>query len=449
MSAVAPKKMGLAMATMLVAGNMIGTGVFLLPANLATVGSISAYGWIIATAGAVALGLVFARLGQVDPQPGGPYAYARDAFGPYIGFVSNYAYWFGNWIGNVAIALVVTGYLAHLLPALDPLPARMAFTLLVIWGLSLANARGARWIGALETCTLLLALIPILFIAIAGWWWFDGGLFRAGWNVSGLGDGAAISRSASIALWAFMGVESAAVSAEVIDNPRRNIPLATLGGLALAAGIYIACSLVIMGMLPMAELRDSSAPFAEAARVMVGPWGALAIALCAVFKSFGALGGWMLLVGQSAKAAAEDGLFPRVFCRVNRHGMPGAGLMIVAALMSALLLVTASPTLSHQFDQLTNIAVLLTIIPYLFSAGALIWNSLARNERGGPLWLAMVAGGAAILYCLYALLGAEPQLLAYATVAMLFSAALYPFFMRRMREVAATRGITPAKPPAS
>ncbi|MCD9087596.1 amino acid permease [Stenotrophomonas sp. SY1] len=439
MSAPAPQKMGLMMATMLVAGNMIGTGVFLLPANLATVGSISSFGWLIATAGAIALGLVFARLSQLNPQPGGPYAYARDTFGNYIGFVSNYAYWFGNWIGNVAIALVVTGYLSQLWPWLQDIYPRLGFTLAVIWLLSLANARGARWIGALETGTLLLALIPILSIAIAGWWWFDPELFKAGWNVSGMEDSAAISRSASIALWAFMGVESAAVSADVIDNPKRNIPLATLFGLALSAVIYISCSLVIMGMLPMEALRDSSAPFADAARLMVGPWGVAVIALCAVFKSFGALGGWMLLVGQSAKAAAEDGLFPRVFCKLNRHGMPGTGLMIVAVLMSALLLVTSSPTLARQFDQLTNIAVLLTIIPYLFSAGALAATTLERNEQG---WLragCLLTAAAAVAYCLYALLGADPQLLAYATVAMLFSAALYPFFRKRMLEAGGGR----------
>jgi arginine:agmatine antiporter len=439
MSAPAPQKMGLMMATMLVAGNMIGTGVFLLPANLATVGSISSFGWLIATAGAIALGLVFARLSQLNPQPGGPYAYARDTFGNYIGFVSNYAYWFGNWIGNVAIALVVTGYLSQLWPWLQDIYPRLGFTLAVIWLLSLANARGARWIGALETGTLLLALIPILSIAIAGWWWFDPELFKAGWNVSGMEDSSAISRSASIALWAFMGVESAAVSADVIDNPKRNIPLATLFGLALSAVIYISCSLVIMGMLPMEALRDSSAPFADAARLMVGPWGVAVIALCAVFKSFGALGGWMLLVGQSAKAAAEDGLFPRVFCKLNRHGMPGTGLMIVAVLMSALLLVTSSPTLARQFDQLTNIAVLLTIIPYLFSAGALAATTLERNEQG---WLragCLLTAAAAVAYCLYALLGADPQLLAYATVAMLFSAALYPFFRKRMLEAGGDR----------
>jgi len=431
-SAPVARKMGLLMATMLVAGNMIGTGVFLLPANLATVGSISSFGWLIATAGAVALGLVFARLGQLDPEPGGPYAYARRGFGNYVGFVSNYGYWFGNWIGNVAIALVVTGYLSHLWPWLDDLYPRIGFTLLLIWALTLANARGARWVGSLETGTVMFALVPILGIAIAGWWWFDPALFHKGWNVSGLSDSQAISRSASIALWAFMGVESAAVSADVIENPKRNIPLATLMGLALSAVVYISCSLVIMGIVPMEQLRDSSAPFADVAKIMVGNWGVVLISLCAIFKSLGALGGWMLLVGQSAKAAAEDGLFPKVFCRVNRHGMPGAGLVIAAILMSILLLVTASPTLASQFDQLTNIAVLLTICPYLFSAGALAASTLERNESGKLRLMSMITAGVAVAYCLYALLGANPQLLAYATVGMLLSAAVYPFFRHRM-----------------
>ena len=102
------RKMSLAQATMLVAGNMIGTGIFLLPVNLAHVGSISLYGWLIATAGAAALGLAFAKLGQISPQQGGPYAYARDFLGPYAGFQTNYIYWFGNWVGNIAIAVATT-----------------------------------------------------------------------------------------------------------------------------------------------------------------------------------------------------------------------------------------------------------------------------------------------------------------------------------------------------
>ena len=98
------RKMSLLQATMLVAGNMIGTGLFLLPSTMAAVGGIAIFGWLIATAGASALGLCFAKLGELDPKPGGPYAYARDFLGPYAGFQTNYVYWFGNWIGNIAVA---------------------------------------------------------------------------------------------------------------------------------------------------------------------------------------------------------------------------------------------------------------------------------------------------------------------------------------------------------
>lgn len=443
-----PRKIGLVTATLMVAGNMIGTGVFLLPANLATVGSISIFGWMIATAGALALGLSFARLGQLDPQEGGPYAYARDTFGPFIGFASNYAYWFGNWIGNIAIALVVTGYLVDLIPALDGATFRLLFTLAVIWGLTLANSRGARWIGLFEGWTFVLALIPIVFVALAGWFWFDPALWKQGWNVSGSSDFRAVSSAASMALWAFMGVESASVSAGVIDNPRRNIPLATLMGTAIAAVTYVACSTVIMGMLPMQELRTSTAPFAEAGRIMLGPAGVVIIGLCAVLKSVGALGGWMLLVGQSAKAAATDGLFPAIFGRVNRYGMPGWGLFIVAGLMSLLLLATTSPSLTGQFRRLTDIAVLLTVLPYLFSA-ITVWRfSLERGETGSRRIASYAIGGVGALYCLWALVGSPQDLVIKAVVMLLLTVPAYPFFLRGMREARARRAATapPFKP---
>src|SRR5678816_1382898 len=290
------KKMGLLQATMLVAGNMIGTGVFLLPVNLAQVGGIAIFGWVIATVGVAALGLCFAKLGQLDPQPGGPYAYARDFLGPYAGFQTNYVYWFGNWIGNIAIAVAAIGYLAELVPGITHPPGSVLATAALIWLLTFANILGPRVVGALETWTMALALIPILAIAIFGWLWFDPQVFRAGWNVSGESDMHAVSRAASMALWAYMGIESAAVSAGVIENPSRNVPLATLIGLALAAVVYVLSSTVIMGLLPNEELRTSHAPFAEAARIAIGATGAIVISVCAVLKSVGSLGGWMLPV---------------------------------------------------------------------------------------------------------------------------------------------------------
>ncbi|HEY6125869.1 MAG TPA: amino acid permease [Steroidobacteraceae bacterium] len=421
-------------ATMLVAGNMIGTGVFLLPVNLAQVGGIAIFGWVIATLGVAALGLAFAKLGQLDPQPGGPYAYARDFLGSFAGFQTNYVYWFGNWIGNIAIAVAAIGYFTELVPAINGPVAALLATAGLIWLLTFANILGPRVVGALEAWTMLLAIIPILAIALFGWFWFDADKFMSGWNVSGGSDMHAVSRAASMALWAYMGIESAIVSAGVIENPKRNVPLATLMGLGAAAVIYVLSSTVIMGLLPNDELRTSHAPFAAAARMAVGDWGAIVIAICAVLKSIGSLGGWMLLVGQSSKAAADDGMFPKIFARVNRHGVPGYGLVIVAALMTAVLVATMSPTLAEQFNHIVDLAVILIIVPYIYSAVAVVKvvhdHGVPHGNFGNYKLVALLA----VTYCLWVVLGGDPKTVVHAMVALLISVPLYPFFIRSMLE---------------
>src|SRR5262245_13277415 len=439
------KKMSLTQATMLVAGNMIGTGVFLLPVNLASVGGISVYGWVVATTGAAALGLVFAKLGELEPKEGGPYAYARDFLGPYVGFQTNYIYWFGNWIGNIAIAVAAVGYLAEFFPSIAQPPASVFATAGVIWVLTFANILGPRVVGALETWTMSLALIPILAVAFLGWIWFDPDVFKAAWNVSGGSDTHAISRAASMALWAYMGIESAAVSAGVIENPKRNIPLATLLGLGLSAVVYVLSSTVIMGLLPNEELRRSHAPFAEAARIAIGTPGLVVVAACAVLKSVGSLGGWMLLVGQSAKAAADDGMFPQVFARLNRHGVPGAGLVIVGVLMTVALFGTMSPTIADQFSRIIDLAVILIVIPYIYSAVAVVKivfdHGLPRRTFQLYKWIAV----AAVVYCLWTVIGGDPDTVVNAMVALLLSVPLYLFFIRSM-EAAAERKRTGSEP---
>jgi arginine:agmatine antiporter len=435
------RKMSLTQATMLVAGNMIGTGLFLLPVNLAQVGGIAIFGWVIATVGVAALGLVFAKLGELNPQQGGPYAYARDFLGPYAGFQTNYVYWFGNWIGNIAIAVAAIGYLAELIPAITDPPASVFATAAVIWLLTFANILGPRVVGALETWTMALALIPIMGIALLGWFWFDSETFLAGWNVSGGSDMHAVSRAASMALWAYMGIESASVSAGVIENPKRNVPLATLIGLALAAVVYMLSSTVIMGILPNEELRTSHAPFAEAARLALGTTGAVVISVCAVLKSMGSLGGWMLLVGQSAKAAADDGMFPRAFARLNGNGVPGRGLVIVAVLMTIVLFATMSPTLAGQFNNLVNLAVILIIVPYIYSAVAVVKvihdQRLPAKTFYTYKWIAI----AAVVYCLWVIFGGDPTTVVNAMVALLISVPLYPFFISSMEAAAKAKGL--------
>ena len=430
------KKMSLVQATMLVSGNMIGTGIFLLPVSLASVGGIAVFGWLIAAAGAAALGLAFAKLGELDPQEGGPYAYARDFLGPYIGFQTNYIYWFANWIGNVAIALAVVGYLAEFIPSINSPRASVAAAAVVIWVLTFANIRGPRVIGVLETWTVGLALIPILAIAFLGWFWFNPATFMNGWNVMGSSNLHAISRAASIALWAFMGIESASVSAGVIENPKRNIPLATLSGLAISAVVYLLSCTVIMGIIPNAQLRTSHAPFAEAARMVVGTTGMVIIGLCAILKSVGALGGWMLLVGQSAKAAADDGMFPRIFGKINRYGVPGVGLIVVSVLMTIVLLATMSPTIAGQFDRIINLAVILIVVPYIYSSVAVVKVVFDHVGRGRTFSFFKVVALAAVCYCLWTIMGGDPKTVMQSLVGLLLSVPLYPFFIASMQAAA-------------
>jgi arginine:agmatine antiporter len=246
----------------------------------------------------------------------------------------------------------------------------------------------------------------------------------------------AISRAASIALWAFMGIESASVSAGVIENPKRNIPLATLSGLAISAVVYLLSCTVIMGIIPNAQLRTSHAPFAEAARMVVGTTGMVIIGLCAILKSVGALGGWMLLVGQSAKAAADDGMFPRIFGKINRYGVPGVGLIVVSVLMTIVLLATMSPTIAGQFDRIINLAVILIVVPYIYSSVAVVKVVFDHVGRGRTFSFFKVVALAAVCYCLWTIMGGDPKTVMQSLVGLLLSVPLYPFFIASMQAAA-------------
>ncbi|WP_258401885.1 amino acid permease, partial [Burkholderia multivorans] len=211
----------------------------MLPANLAATGGIAIFGWLITVVGAVSLALVFAKLAAIDPAAGGPYAYARKAFGPYMGYQTNLIYWLANVLGNVGLAVAGLGYLTHFFPMLrDPLVFALA-QIFVIWLFTYANILGPNVVGRVQSVTTIFALVPILAMAVFGWFWFSKDVYLAGWNVSGASSFGAIGATLNFTLWAFIGVESASVSAGVVENPSRNVPIATVGGVVLAAVCYV------------------------------------------------------------------------------------------------------------------------------------------------------------------------------------------------------------------
>lgn len=434
------KKMGLAMATVLVLVNMVGTGIFLLPVSMASVGSISIIGWVVAGIGAAAIGLMFAMLGAIKPEAGGPYAYAREALGPYLGFQTNYIYWSANLVGNIAVATTVTGYFIELIPALGGSTRAAVFTIGIVWVATAINLGGPRWVGFFTGWGTVLAMIPLLAIAFFGWIWFNPQTFWGSWNPHHESSWDAISTSAAFALWAFMGVESAAVASDVIENPKRNVPLATMIGLVIAGLLYVSTCTVLMGIMPAEELAKSSAPFADAAAKVIGPVGAVIIALCAIFKAGSSLVGWTLTISQSAAAAARDGLFPKIFSRLDDRGIPRLNFLITGVLMSLIVVLTASPSISEQFNEIIDMAIILTILPYMYSGVAFlkIGNVAGTNRWHHYLVVGIVA--VVSIYCLWVVAGSDANLTRSAMIILFASVPLYPIFARGLQEGEPPRG---------
>ncbi|GFE72905.1 arginine/agmatine antiporter [Novosphingobium sp. TCA1] len=427
-------KIGLVPATLMVAGNMMGSGVFMLPANLSAIGSIALIGWLLTVVGAVALALVFAKLSAIDPAAGGPYAYARKAYGDYMGYQTNLIYWLANVVGNVALAVAGLGYLSHFFPALK-VPIVMAFgSIAIIWFFAYANILGPKVVGRLQSFTTVFALVPIFGMALFGWFWFKPEIFSSAWNVSGQSSPNAVMATLTFTLWAFIGVESASVSAGVVANPSRNVPIATVGGVVLASVAYVLSSSVIMGMIPNKELIASSAPFADAARLALGDFAGSTVALCAAVGCLGSLAGWTLLVGQSAKAAADDGLFPGIFAKVNKRGVPSLGLVIVAVIMSVQVLATMSPTASQQFGKIASIAVIMTLLPYIYSCIAVKVLGYGKMPHGQYTFF-VAAGLAGAIYCMIALVGSDGEQTRWSLIFVIATIVFYSASITRKRDL--------------
>jgi len=410
---------------------MVGSGIFLLPATMAAIGGVSLLGWGIATLAALALAGVFAALAELRPEARGLFAYIGEALGPGAGFVIGALYWLP--VTLVPIALAVTGYLAFFVPALAHGWPQIATTLAVYWILTLANLGGARFVTALGGWALLAGAAPVLLAATAGWLFFNPLVFAAGWNVSGQAPMGAAWRAALLAFWAFVGVENAAILAPLTRNPRRNVPLASFAGTAIAAILYLLASAAIMGLAPAAALARSSAPFADVAGPIVGLWAAGAVALAAMIKSAGSLAAGILVTVETAESPAVLGQILRRRPPRDPARAPTTNLLVTSCVASAIILATASPTIARQFEKVVEMSVVLLMATYL--AGCLALARLAGEvppaRRLAMRGIAVVAG----LFCAGIVLAAEPGLIAWAA-GFAVAAVVAWLVVRRRKDVA-------------
>lgn len=403
-------KLGPILATLLVVGAIVGSGIFLLPSTLASIGGVSLIGWLAATAGALLLAVVFSALVVLRPDVDGVADYARLAAGRYAGFQSGFAYWVSNWTGIVAIAVAVTGYLTVFLPGLHSPLASTVATIAVIWGLTLINILGPRFASHFGGWVLVLGGLPVLALAVLGWFWFDPQLYARNWNPSGRPLITGTQASVLLIFWAYTGMEAAMVVAAVVRRPRRNVGLATVGGVAVAAVILIAASTAINGVVPIGELAKSSAPFALAIGRMFGPALAGVVAVCAMLKASGTAGNITLVTAETTRASAATGYFPAFLGRVDRRGTAVNSLLFIAALETATVLLTISPTLGRQFQTLIDISTLLTLVMYGWCAVAVLRLSVTVRSPARRLGL-QVCAVLALAFCIWTAAVSELKLL--------------------------------------
>ncbi len=429
------RDIGFIAAVALVVGNMIGSGVFLLPASLAAYHGTSLVGWTISAAGSMLLAVVFARLARRHPDAGGPYAYTRRAFGDLAGFLVAWGYWISCWCTNAALAVAFVGYLDPFIPWLVRAPVAAAFLAVgAVWVLTLVNVMGARAVGRVQVATTLLKALPLAVVGIGGLAWYEPARF-----VVTAPDPIAFGRDTltvvTLTLWAFLGLECATIPAASVRDAARTIPRATIVGTLVAAVIYIVSTVGVMSVVPPAALAVSTAPFAHAARTMGGDGLAKLVAAGAALSCFGALNGWILMVGQMPLAIADDGLFPAVFARRGVANTPVSGMVISAALSTALIAMNYSAHLVTIFTRIILLATLSTLVPYVFCALASFLQTdddgRVERRRGG------VVAGLAFLYAMVAVAGAGQEIVYLGFLLLLGGLPVFVWVKRSRRAGAA------------
>lgn len=431
----APQGFGLAAASALVVGSVIGTGVFALPGALAAYGPISLVAFVLVTVGAVALALTFRSLNTRLPGSGGPYVYARDAFGEFAGFLNAWSYWITAWAGNAAIVVAWVGYVEVFWNTGHNRGWSVLIALAGLWLPALVNLAGLRSIAAFQVVTTILKFLPLLLVSVIGLFALSRANFGAS-NASGKSGWSAITSAGAIALFSYLGIETASVAAGRVRSPERNVGRATVLGTLACAVVYLVGTLAVFGTVPHAQLLGSTAPFTDSAdAIFGGSWAGQIVGVAAVVSGFGALVGWTLIVAEMPQAAARDGVFPSVFLRENRRGVPAFGI-VSSTVLASLLTVVSYTSFDQVFTTVVLLSVLTSVIPYLFSAAAQVYWLGTQAHVRHPLHLArdLTVALLALVFSFWALQGSGEKAVYYGVFGVLLGVPVYVWHKARRGE---------------
>lgn len=370
------QKLGFFMSVALVMGNMIGSGVFLLPQGLAPFGWNAIAGWVVTIAGALCLAHVLAKLTASHAGAIGPAELVERSFGPLAGFLIGFAFWVSVWTGCVTIAVGATSYMSSFLPALGEHPSLTA--LAIIWTMTGVNLLGVRSAGSFQVVTTLLKLTPLIVVAILIGMIFgrEGTAALAPFPEEGLSL-PSVNTAAAMTLWAMIGFEAACAASHKIENPQRNVPRATFYGALLSGIIYlIVCSGITL-MLPADKVAASPAPFELFVSTFWSPGPASLVAAFAAISAIGAVNGWTLVQAEVPLEMAKRQMMPQWFARTTANGVPINGLLSATVLGSLLVLANSSQSMAGLFTFMALVTTSVTLWLYLACAVVALKRKIA------------------------------------------------------------------------
>ena len=447
-----PHQFGLAAAIALIVGSIIGVGIFNLPTSLAVYGPITLISMALTTVGALALALLFASLSRRLPADGGPYAYARVAFGNRLGFANAWSYWITAWAGNAAIAVGWVLYVEHFI---NKGHTRWITVLLVLVGLWLpasVNLSGVKNIGSVQVVTTIIKFAVLAFMSTVGLFFISSANFTP-WNVSGESAINAIGGGMAIALFSYLGVETAAVAAAKVRDPDRNVPRATILGTIATAVVYMLSLIAVFGILPTSTLAKASAPFSDAANAIFGgTWAGNVMAIAVIISGLGALNGWTMICAEMPLAAAEDGLFPERFKHISKNGVPAYGIIASTVLASVAMGINyLGSNGATVFTTLVLMTGITSAIPYGFSALAQIkWRVMDNRQMHTPRFardmiVAVLALVFSILFIIYSRNTGQSFWVYWAPYLLAAGALLLgiPIYLRQRRHLTQPEPVPP------
>ncbi|WPY01248.1 Amino acid permease [Candidatus Trichorickettsia mobilis] len=376
----------------LVTGSQIGTGILILPTNLAPFGFLSVVSWAFSIIGVLSLAMVFANLCRYFPETGGPHIYVERIFGRNAAFFIGWTYWLVSWISSTAVVIEAMGYLLPLIEINNQFICLglEILLLLIITGL---NFRGVQAAGAAELILVALKILPLIIVPIGALFYFNLDNFVIDNSVKDDSNSTNCAKIVLLTIWGFVGLESATTAAGSVSNPGKIIPRAVIAGTLAVAFLYFTNVLSIMGLIKGSDLMHSRSPYVDAARHVFGGQWHLLISIISSIVCIGTLNAWTLVSGQIALGLAESSFLPKIFAKKNVNGAPVFAITISTIGIIILLILTANKSMVQQVTAMINFSTTSFLFVYLVCAVGLLKFLLTKSEHRSlfKLFTAIVA----------------------------------------------------------